>query len=195
MATYGAKMLQWAPFAQKSPDASAEALPKYGAPINLGALMKVSDSPSYNEAKLSGDNVVKEYVREFKEATVSVEITDISNAVASAIFGAKLDAGDTADLHFNIGDNAPYGGMAFYVNKMVDNVPKWQGVFYPKLKAGMEGEEYSTKGETITLTGGKIAFLAIAPAIGDWKIKSPYFATEAEAAAWVDGKIKEATTT
>lgn len=194
MATYGAKMLQWAPFATTDPDTSTSALPKYGQPINIGALQKVSDSPTFAEAKIYGDNALKGFVKEFKEATVNVEITDLLNSVASAILGAKLDTGDAAELHFNVEDNAPYGGLAFYINKMdSNNKKKWQGIFYPKLKASMEGEEYATKGESITLVGGKIAFLASAPANGDWKIKSMEFETEAEAVAWVNGKIKAAT--
>ena len=59
---YGAKMLQWAPFAQSDPE-PAGALPKYGTPVNLGALNKVTDSPTFNEAKGYGDNALKVHSR------------------------------------------------------------------------------------------------------------------------------------
>lgn len=192
MASYGAKYIQWAPFAETAPDESAEAYPKYGDPINLGALQKATDSPSYNEAKIYGDDALDEYVSEFKECPIDVEITELSNAVASAVTGAQIDSSGDKDLHFNSSDEAPYGGMAFYVKKMVHKKVVYQGIYYPKLKATMQGEEYSTKGDSITLAGGKLHFLASTCAKGDWKVKSDDLATEAAAKTWVDGKVKKA---
>lgn len=195
MASYGAKYIQWAPFAETAPDESAEAYPKYGEPINLGALQKATDSPSYNEAKIYGDDALDEYVSEFKECPIDVEVTELSNAVASAVTGAKIDtgvSGSDKDLHFNSADEAPYGGMAFYVKKMVHKKVVYQGIYYPKLKATMQGEEYSTKGDSITLAGGKLHFLASTCAMGDWKVKSENLTTEVAAKAWVDGKVKKA---
>ena len=194
MASYGAKYIQWAPFDETSPDESAESFPKYGDPLNLGALQKVTDSPSYNEAKIYGDDALDEYVSEFKECPIDVEITELSNAVASATTGAKIDSGSGSakDLHFNSSDEAPYGGMAFFAKKMVNKKVVYQGIYYPKLKATMQGEEYNTKGESITLAGGKLHFLASICAKGDWKVKSDDLATEAAAKAWVDEKIKKA---
>lgn len=187
---YGAKMLQWALFAAENAE-PAGALPNYGAPVNLGALSKVTDSPSFNEAKGYGDNALKVHVNEFKECTVDVEITDLSNANAAAVFGATIDTEGEGDLHFGAEDNAPYGGLGFYINKMLDGNKKvYQGIFFPKVKAAMQGEEYSTKGETITLTNSKIHFVAAACNSGDWKILSKDFTTEAEAAAWVNTMVK-----
>ena len=86
---------------------------------------------------------------------------------------------------------AGYGGLAFYINKMLEgNVKVYQGIYYPKVKASVQGEEYSTKGESITLANSKIRFLASACNSGDWKILSKDFETETEAASWVDEKIK-----
>lgn len=192
MASYGAKYIQWAPFAETSPDESAETYPKYGDPINLGALQKATDSPSYNEAKIYGDDALDEYVSEFKECPIDVEITELSNAVASAVTGAQIDSSGDKDLHFNSSDEAPYGGMAFFVKKMVHKKVVYQGIYYPKLKATMQGEEFNTKGDSITLAGGKLHFLASTCAKGDWKVKSDDLATEAAAKTWVDGKIKKA---
>lgn len=189
---YGAKMLQWAPFAESDPE-PADALPKYGTPINLGELNKVTDSPSFNEAKGYGDNALTVHVTEFKEVGIDVEVNELPNAAASAIFGAKMDAEKDQDLHFGAEDNPPYGGLGFYISKMLKgNVKVYQGIFYPKAKASVQGEEYSTKGESITLANSKIHFLASACNSGDWKVLSPDFTNETEATGWVNEKIKAA---
>ena len=70
------------------------------------------------------------------------------------------------------------------------NIKAYQGIFYPKAKASAQGEEYSTKGESITLANSKIHFLATACNSGDWKVLSKDFSTEEEAASWVNEKIK-----
>ena len=192
MAKYGAKYLQWAPFAAENPDALETAFPKYGDPISLGALVSVTDTPTFNEAKMYGDNALKEHVNEFKECGVAVELTDLANSVASAVLGATISEETENDLEFSAEDNAPYGGLAFYINKLVDGVKAYHGIYYPKLKASMQGTAYTTKGDSITLAGGSLNFTAAAPMNGKWKVESDDFPTEAGAKAWVDKKIVKA---
>ena len=184
---YGAKMLQWA----KVKAEPAGTLPSYDTPVNLGALNQVADNPTYNEAKGYGDNTLKVHVSEFKEAALDAQVTELSNANAAAITGAKIDTESGKDLHFNAEDNAPYGGLGFYINKMTDTNKKvYQGIFYPKVKAVMQGEAYTTKGESITLANHKLKFTASACNNGDWKILSDDFHTEQEAIGWVNEKVK-----
>ena len=180
---YGAKYLQYATF--KDGTEPAAALPTYGTPASLGGLVKVTDAPTYNTAKAYADNALAEDVSEFKEGTLDAEISELSNANASAIFGAT----NTTDLEFGGDDTAPFCGVGFYVNKMESNVKKYQGVYYPKVKAIVQGEDFATKGDSITLVSGKLKFTVYNPNYGKWKIKSEDFETEAEAKAWVDAKI------
>ena len=178
---YGAKRLQWAP-------ANADG---YGAAVNLGALQSVTDSPTFNEAKGFGDNVLKCHARKFREAALTVGVTELSNENASALTGATLQEG--VGLKFGRKDKAPYGGMGFHISKLLDDDSEaYQGVFYPRVKAGMQGEEYNTEGDTITLSGSRLLFTATANADGDWKILSEDFETEEEAEAWVDGQFAQA---
>lgn len=189
MSKYGAKYLQWAPFASSNPEPESS-IPNYGTPINLGKLVSVSDSPTYNEAKAYGDDALAEYINEFKEVGIDVEVSELSAANASAIFGATLGSGSSdTDLKFSGNDNAPYGGLGFYIRKMVDNVVKYQGVYYPKVKASMQGESYATKGDSITLTGSKIKMTGAAAKNGQWKVVSADLESESAAKTWVDGKI------
>lgn len=190
MATYGAKYIRFAPMATEP----ADALPTYAGAIGLAELQKVSDNPNYIEAKQPGDDRTVEYMREFVDADIDVETTDLDNDIQHAVFGARLsgDKEGEKDLIFGVDDSAPYGGLGFVVCRIRKNVKSYQGVLYTKVKAAMQGEEYSTKGDSITLTGGKLKFKGLAPECGDWKIKSPHYATAAEAIAWIDTKLPKA---
>lgn len=189
---YGAKMIQWAPFATQDAEPDG-ALPKYGAPVNLGALNRVTESLSFNEVSAYGDDVRKANIKEFKEGSLAIETLYLSNVNASAISGAELETDESKDLKFGSNDLAPYGGLAFFTTHMRDDGTKYyQGIYYPKVKANMEGEEYNTKGESITLSNPKIAFAVFEAKNGKYKIKSDEFATEDAAKAWVNEKIKAA---
>lgn len=186
MARYGAKYIRWAPFATETPEPEG-ALPKYGAVLSLSELQKISDNPTYAEGKQPGDDGLAEYVREFTEADVDVEITDLPVELEQAVLGAKETASGTHKVtRFGTSDVAPYGGLGAVSCIQRNNVKKYQAIVYPKVKAAMQGEEYTTKGDSITLTGGKLKFKAMACASSDWKLKSPYLATEAEAKAFID---------
>ena len=181
---YGAKGIMIAPFAAENPEPEG-AVPNYETPFNLGELNRVSDSPSYSEAKAYGDNALKRYVNEFKEVPIEVDVLDVTNEIAGKVLGAKLDEGATGDLRFTSEDNPPYCGMSFYVNELLAaGVKKFKGICYPKVKATMQGEEYTTKGDSITLAAKKLRFMGSACNDNTWKIESKYFDTEAEAINW-----------
>ena len=71
-----------------------------------------------------------------------------------------------------------------------DNTKTYQGIYYPKVKASLQGEEYTTKGDSITLASGKIKFTAAAAKNGQWKVESDDLSSESAAKTWVDGKVK-----
>lgn len=184
---YGAKHIRWAPFAETDPEPDGK-LPQYGTAVSLGSLNKVTDTPTFNEAKGYGDNALKVYVNKFKEATIAVEVTAIPRDVMSAVSGAEIEKGDKKNMWFGDNDKPPYGGMGFYVNMILDdNRDVCRGIFYPKVKAMLQGAEYNTNGENITLATGKLQFTASSCKIGKWRCYSVDFDTEDGASAWVDG--------
>ena len=192
MATYGAKYIKWAPFAAVDPE-SGEGYPKYGPALVLSKLVKVTDSPTYAEGKLYGDDELAEYASEFVENDIDIEVTEISNEMAKGVFGASLEG--TEDLVFGSNDSAPYGGLAFICCKMVGGKKSYQGIYYPKNKSAMQGEEYNTKGDSITFGTGKIKLKGSAANNGAWKVRSKAFPTETEAKSWIDTKLPDAGTT
>lgn len=195
---YGAKYIRWAPFAAEDPEPAGK-LPNYGEAVTLGSLNKLSETPSFNEAKGYGDNVLKVYVNKFKEAALAVEVTEVPRDTMSQVCGTTLVAdkvqSEQADkqrqnMRFRDSDKTPYGGLAFYINKILDDGRDvCVGVYYPKTKAMLQGVEYNTNGGNITLTNSKLQFTASACNSGDWKIESDFFDSEDDAQAWVDGML------
>lgn len=189
MATYGAKYIKFAPMKTEPTDA----IPTYENAVQIAELQRLSDNPTYSEGTQYGDDRLVEYVSEFNEADVDVEVTDLDNQLQHTIFGAELTGTDqTEELAFGGSDNAPYGGLGAVICRMRKNIKSYQGILYTKVKASMQGEEYSTKNGNITLAGGKLKFKATEPQFGKWKIKSGVFPAEAAAKAWVDAKLSAA---
>ena len=191
---YGAKYIRWAPFAEENLEPDGK-LPSYGQAVGLGSLNKVTDTPSFNEAKGYGDNMLKVYVNKFKEAVLAVEVTEIPRDAMSALSGSEIETGDHKNMWFGDNDKPPYGGLGFYVNMILDDTRDvCRGIFYPKVKAMLQGSEYNTNGDNITLATGKLQFTASSSKIGKWRCYSVDFETEEEAQAWVDGMFTGAST-
>lgn len=186
MAKYGARYIKFAPFAASNPEPD-NAYPNYGTAVDMSKLVKVSDNPNVAEGKLHGDDELAEYASEFTEADIDVEVTEVSNAMGAAILGATL--GTDGDLEQGGDDAAPYGGLGFITCKVINGVKGYAGVYYPKVKAQIQGEEYETKGDSINFVTGKLRFKATQAANGEWKVTSAVKATFAAAKTWIDGKL------
>lgn len=178
MAKYGAKYIRWAPKTEGG----------YGSAIALGKLIKVTDAPKFAEGKLYADNTLAEYAAEFVEADIDVEVSDVPTAAAAAIFGATTD--EQGNVHYGSEDSAPNGGLGFVSCKVVDGTKSFVGVFYPVVKGVLDGDEYQTKGDSITFSTGKLKLKASAEnTSSDWKVESKALQTEEAAKAWVDAQL------
>ena len=139
MPQYGAKNLQWAPFAALNPEPE-DALPNYGTPMKLGDLMSVGETLNFSEVESRADDVRKIYLREFVDGSLAVGVLELPNETASAVTGAQIDSTEGAkDIHFSSNDTAPYGCLGFYTtNIKADGSKYYKGIFYPKVKASMK---------------------------------------------------------
>lgn len=181
MAKYGAKYVKWA----KQATTPENALPTYNAAISLSKLVKVSENPSFSEGSLYGDNELAEFATEFVEAELNVEVTDITAEVAGQVFGATVDE-SSGDISYSTDDGQPYGGLAFVSCRVNNGTKSFVGVFYPVVKGVPSGDEFETKGNSITFSTGSIKFKATGAANSKWKITSGDLTTETAAKAWVD---------
>ena len=184
MPQYGAKNLQWAPFAASNPEPE-DALPNYGTPIKLGDLMSVGEALNFSEVESRADDVRKIYLREFVDGSLAVGVLELPNETASAVTGAQIDSTEGAkDIHFSSNDTAPYGCLGFYTtNIKADGSKYYKGLFYPKVKASLDGRTYNTKQKTIVLDSPKLTFAVDACNTGDYRIESDELTTETAAKA------------
>lgn len=190
---YSAKMIQWAPFATTNAE-PADDFPRYGTPINLGALNNVVEQLNYADVRAYGDDVCKIIENDFTDGLLTIETLELPIKAAAALTGNTITAGsgdEGGDLEFSAEDLAPFGGASFVTGwRRADGTRYHQGIWYPKVKAHLEGQTYNTRGQTIILTNSKIVFAVMACNKGVPKVLSPEFTTEAKVIAWVNEKIK-----
>ena len=173
MPQYGAKNLQWAPFAASNPEPE-DALPNYGTPMKLGDLMSVAETLNFSEVESRADDVRKIYLREFVDGSLAVGVLELPNETASAVTGAQIDSTEGAkDIHFSSNDTSPYGCLGFYTtNIKADGSKYYKGLFYPKVKASLDGRTYNTKQKTIVLDSPKLTLSVDACNTGEYRIES-----------------------
>lgn len=156
---------------------------KYSNAIKCGSAMSTSVTPNYIEGTLSADNVQKENVKEFKDATVALGVDRIPAAAGTMLFGHTEDT-DGSEVSKS-DDQGKYVGYAFITKEVEDGVIKHRACLLTKVKFSEQEESYETKGDSIVIKGGNLSGTAVPDANKDWRKKSPKYDTEEEADAWI----------
>lgn len=160
---------------------------KYTGAFKCGKAMSTSVTPNYNEASLFADNQQTESVSEFKNANVSLGVDRMPVVAAGVIFGHTVNK--TGEEISNTGDFGNYVGYGFVTSELLDGVKKYRACVLLKVQF-KEGEEaFETKGDSIVFKTPTLSGIAMADDEGEWRIKSPHFATEAEADKWIQVKL------
>lgn len=187
MAVYGASYLRWAK--KTAAGVLGTSFPTYGAALDVGPLVSVTDTITYASARNYGDNRLQESADEFQEIGVTAGMTEMPLETAAAMYGATLST--NGGIGYGAEDEAPEGCLGFYTTKLVKGSSgvwkkSWQGVFYPVLKASRQGTSYNTKGQNITFANGQANFVGTAEENGFYQVFSGNLDSEAAAKAWVD---------
>ncbi|MCM1213315.1 MAG: chitobiase/beta-hexosaminidase C-terminal domain-containing protein [Lachnospiraceae bacterium] len=156
---------------------------KYGESFRCGEAVSTSVSPTYNEAKLYGDNRQVETIKEFKEAAVTLGATRLPLAAGGIMFGHTMDS-DGAETS-NTEDSTGYVGYGFITAEMEDKKKIYRACFLPMVKFSESEEAYETKGDSIVLKTPVLNGTAIGDADGIWRRKSPRFGSEKAADEWI----------
>lgn len=183
MASFGAKY----PFFSKIKSEPAGALPVYeGEPVRIGRLVKADLTVNLASGKLFADDGLAESVDEFASGSIAMETDDLEDQVASVVYGAQVE---DKTVHYNVGDDAPAGGLAYIKTLMRRHKKLVKGYYYPLVKAALGGDTAQTKTDSITFGTAATTFTVFACESGDWRLTEE-FSTEAEALAWILEKLK-----
>lgn len=150
----------------------------YADGFKCGSAIGTDINPQYNDADLYGDNVLKEAVKEFKYADVTLNVTNLPIAAATVMFGHTVDAAKKK-ITYNANDVANYVGYGFYVSELVDGVTSYNAAVLPKVKFAEASDSYNTKGDTIEFKTPSLAGKAMANEAGEWKIVETFDTKEA----------------
>lgn len=162
----------------------------YEKAFQCGKAVSTAVTPNINEADLYADNMQVESVKEFKNASVTLGVDRLPANAAQALFGHDTDEDGTETSNAN--DSAPYVGYGFITAEMVDGIKKYRACILLKVQFAEGEESYETKGDNIVFNTPTLSGTAMSNNDGDWRVKSPYFATEAEANSWIKTRFNVA---
>lgn len=153
----------------------------YANGFKCGKAMAVNIQPNYSEAKLYADNQLSEYVKEFKDGTMTLGTDRLPKEANSVCFGHESAKNGTI---YKTGDSANFVGVGFCVKEMLDGVPRFVAIIVYKVKFGENAEDYTTKGENIEFKTPSISGTIAGLSSTVWK-ENKIFDTEEEAEAWI----------
>lgn len=182
MASFGAKY----PYFSRIKEEPELSLPVYeDTPLRIGRLVKADLSVTMASGKLYADDVLAESVEEFVNGSLSMETDDMTDEVASVVYGAEVK---DKEVHYTSSDSAPVGGLAHY--KVLKRRGKlvFKGYFYPRVVATLGNDTAQTKADSLTFGTTNTTFTVFPCESGDWRITKE-FEKESEARAWVIEKL------
>ncbi|GMU16082.1 major tail protein [Waltera acetigignens] len=159
----------------------------YSDAFKCGKAISTAVTPNYNEAPLYADNQQTENVTEFKNANVSIGTDRLPSEAAMVMFGHTV--AENGEESSKSKDEAGYIGYGFITAEQLDGVKKYRACVLLKVKMKEGEESFETKGDSIVFKTPSLSGTAIANEEGEWRIKSPYYATEAEADQWIQKKF------
>lgn len=163
---YGAKGAYWAPFDGDEPK---DEMPTYGPALEFGGINESNDTINFASASAYSDNQKKFEIKEFSNGTISTKTLDQPIPVASAILGTATD--NDGGQAYGGDDDQPFGAYGFYCTRIDGNKKKYhEVVFYPKVQGSVEGSNYKTKEDGITLEYDSIQFNMYQANCGLYKI-------------------------
>ena len=155
-------------------------------PSLIGRLVKADLTVNLASGKLFCDDTLGESVEEFSSGSIAMETDDMEDNTAVQVYGCVVVDGE---VHYNVGDDPPQGGLAYFKKLMRRRKVLYKGYFYPLVKASLGNDTAQTKGDSITFGTNSTTFTVFAAESGDWRITETC-TTEAEVIAWIKEKLK-----
>lgn len=160
----------------------------YTAPTLSARAIAFTVTPNYAEGSLAADDDANsEYDKEFTDADVTLGTDTIPDTWRADMFGNDVDS-QSGEVASNKDDNANYVGVGVIAPEKIRGVKSWVAVFLPLVKFTEPGDDFETKGSSITYKTPSIAGKAKCDESGNWRYRKR-FTSEAEAKAYILGKF------
>lgn len=185
MASFGAESPYFCPVAEE-PEGKR---PIYsGDPVKIGRLVKADLSITLASGKLFADDVMAEAVDEFAGAAIAMETDDMTDDVASSVYGVDVLDGTA---HYNVEDDPPKGGLGYLKKLMRNKKVLYKAYFYPLVKAVLGNDTAQTKADSITFGTSSTTFSVFACEDGTWR-DTHEAVTRTEALTWLKAQFTPA---
>lgn len=156
----------------------------YSGGAVLGEAMSANATYTFDNAELYSNDALKYTDKSFVEGTLSLGLTGMLATSRADILGHTAHSPNDG-FTGNVTDSAPFVGVGFY-GKTLEN--KYAAVFYPKVQFRDTGDNMVTRQKTTTFNTPTIEGTIMQDDDGDW-IMYEVFTLEADAIAWLDGKV------
>jgi len=152
-------------------DAASET---YTAPTLSARAIAFTVTPNYAEGSLAADDDANsEYDKEFTDADVNLGTDTIPDAWRKDMFGNEVDS-ESGEIASNKDDNANYVGVGVIAPEKIRGVKSWVAVFLPLVKFTEPGDDFETKGSSITYKTPSIAGKAKCDESGNWRYRERF---------------------
>jgi phi13 family phage major tail protein len=150
----------------------------------IGKLVLANLTVNLASGELYADDSLAEQLSEFSSGNIAMETDNMSDSVASAIYGASVSNGVVT---YKKNDTPPEGVLGYYKVLMVNGTKKYRAYVYPRAKAALGNDNAQTRGSSITFQTAQTSFTIFDDESGAWR-KTKDFNTETEAKAFIDSE-------
>ena len=188
MAQVGVSKLYYAAYA------ASQGSVTYSSGASLAKAVNVDIAPESGDAiNFYADNAIAETAAVFTGGTLTIDVDHLSAAVAAALLGLTVTTVSTpsgSEIAYKSGVVAPYVGFGVVFKNIIGGSEAWMGVVLTKVQFQTPELNQATQGETIEFTAPQLTATIMRDDTSDavWKYEG-YFSTEANAEAWVKGKL------
>lgn len=159
---------------------SNEANKTYSNCFKCGKAISLSVTPNYNEVKLYADNVLDEYVKEFKDGTISLGTDRLPKEAQTVMFGHTVTTSSGSNtITYKSNDNANYVGIGFVIDEVLDSVKTYTATIIYKCKFTEAADSYTTKGDSIEFKTPTVEGAIAALSDYTWKTVKTFNTAEA----------------
>ncbi len=172
-----------------SRDESGKEIETYGPGKMFSMAVDLTTSLNMAKTKLHADNGVARMVSEFIDGSISFTADELEREVEADITGADLDQ-ETGKLTNREDDAEQYIRFGVTVTRMNrQNKKQYCAVIFPRVMFDIPADDYETKGESIAFKTTTLTGEILRNVDGEWRIKSKWYETKAEAEAFLDENI------